>query len=240
MRWAPGEGRWLRAAFCGVSLAAGLQAAETALGGAGPSQFLAVWTGDEDRRHPDFLAILDVTPREPRYGTVVATRPVGFAALDPHHTEHALDPGQILFANGFAGDRSFRFDLRQPQSPRLLGSLATGAGVHYIHSFARAPGGRILATYQAEGPDREGAGGIAEFSQDGRFARKSSARVDGIEPGLLRPYSMAVVPLLDRIVVGCSAMLFPPTWDEPHAWRCEVRWSTNIEAFTSRYTGCPT
>jgi hypothetical protein len=212
-----GRSQWLGAVLCGVGFVVGSYAAQTTLDGAGPSRFLAVWTGDEDRRHPDFLAILDVSPQGPRYGKVITTLPVGFSALDPHHTEHALEPGRILFANGYAGDRSFRFDLRQPQRPRLLGSLDTGSDVHYLHSFVRAPGGRVLATYQAEGPNREGAGGIAEFSLDGRLVRKSSARVEGIEPALLRPYSMAVVPVLDRIVVGCSAMLFPATWDEPHA-----------------------
>ena len=35
-----------------------------------------------------------------RFGSVVTTLPVMFHPLDPHHTEHALEPGRILFANG--------------------------------------------------------------------------------------------------------------------------------------------
>lgn len=188
------------------------------LSGAGPSRYLAAWAGDEDGNDSDFMAILDVTPHGMApYGKVVATRPVGMKALNPHHTEHVLDPSGILFANGFAGDRSFRFDLRRPVQPALLGAIDSPKDVRYVHSFVRIPGGHVMATYQAEAVDREGAGGIAEFDRDGHFVRKSSSRVNGIEPALLRPYSLTAVAALDRIVVGCGAMPFPATWNGPHA-----------------------
>jgi hypothetical protein len=192
--------------------------ARGSVSGAVPSRYLATWVGDEDSGDSDFLAILDVTPHgRQSYGKVVATRPVGMKALNPHHTEHVLDPSGILFANGFAADRSFRFDLRTPTQPVLLGVIGTPTDVHYIHSFVRVPGGHVIATYQAEGAAREGAGGIAEFDQEGHFIRKSSSRVEGIEPALLRPYSLTVVPALDRLVIGCGAMVFQTSWNGPHA-----------------------
>jgi hypothetical protein len=68
-----GRSRWLGAILSVVGIVFGSDVAETTLDGAGPSRFLAVWAGDEDRRQPDFLAILDVTPHGPRYGKVITT-----------------------------------------------------------------------------------------------------------------------------------------------------------------------
>ena len=184
-------------------------------GATGPSRYLAVWTGDDDLKDSDFLAVLDVEPRSPQYGRVVTTVPIGMNALQPHHTEHFLDPSGILFASGWAGDRTFRFDLRQPERPRLLGEVLRPKDIHFLHSFVRLPNGHVLATYQAEGEKREGAGGLAEFDAEGRFVRKSSARWPGIDPEALRPYSLAVLPNLDRIVTACNAMPFPTTWTDP-------------------------
>ena len=81
--------------------------------------FLYVWAGDEDREDSDFLAVLDVRPGPEQYGSVVATAPVGERALYPHHTEEELGPSGMLFANGFAGNRTFLFDLRDPLNPRV-------------------------------------------------------------------------------------------------------------------------
>lgn len=47
-------------------------------------------TGDEDRKDSDFLAVIDLARRGDRYGTIVATAPVGEKGSWPHHTEHEL------------------------------------------------------------------------------------------------------------------------------------------------------
>ena len=40
------------------------------------STHLYVWSGDADETDADFLAVIDVEPRSPTYGTVVRTVPV--------------------------------------------------------------------------------------------------------------------------------------------------------------------
>ena len=51
------------------------------------SRFLFTWVGDEDRVDSDFLAVVDLVRHRDRYGTIVATTPVGEKGLWPHHTE---------------------------------------------------------------------------------------------------------------------------------------------------------
>ena len=82
-----------------------------------PSRYLFTWVGDDDRADSDFLAVVDLTPDGDRYGTVVATAPVGEKGLWPHHTEHELGASKTLFAKGFAANRNLVFDLHDPRHP---------------------------------------------------------------------------------------------------------------------------
>ena len=68
-----------------------------------PARYLFAWAGDEDRLDSDFLAVVDLAPDGDRYGTIVATTPIGEKGIWPHHTEHELSPSRMMFANGFAG-----------------------------------------------------------------------------------------------------------------------------------------
>lgn len=63
-----------------------------------------------------------------------------------HITPSNFTPGHPLFANGFQGNRTFRFDLADPLHPRLVGSLDTIPSLAFPHSFARLPNGNVLAT----------------------------------------------------------------------------------------------
>src|SRR6201995_3916238 len=69
-----------------------------------PSRYLFTWVGDEDPEDSDFLAVVDLAPDGDRYGTIVATAPIGEKGIWPHHTEHELSATKMLFANGFAGN----------------------------------------------------------------------------------------------------------------------------------------
>jgi hypothetical protein len=88
--------------------------------GQGPSRYLFTWVGDEGREDSDFLAVVDLAPQGDRYGTIVATKPVGEKALWPHHTEHELGADRMLFANGFSGNRNLLFDLHDPLRPKIV------------------------------------------------------------------------------------------------------------------------
>jgi hypothetical protein len=174
--------------------------------GSGNSRFLVAWAGDADKHDSDFLAVIDVDPRSPRYASVVTTLPVGAIGTRPHHTNYEMPADGVLWANGFDSGQTFRFDLHDPASPRLLGSFGAIAPFSHPHSYARLANGHVLATFQHR-VDRGQAetGGLVEFDADGRVLRSAQAAVPDIDPGV-RPYSLAVIPALDRVVTTATDM----------------------------------
>lgn len=162
---------------------------------------LYAWAGDVDRADSDFLAVIDADPVSPDYGRVIATVPVGRRGTHPHHTEHSMPAGDTLFANGFMAGATFRFDLTDPGAPRLLGSFEEMAGFTYPHSYERLPNGNVLATFQGRGPDNVDPGGLVEIDPEGNAVRSGRAADPAAPRALLRPYSLAIVPRLDRVVV---------------------------------------
>ena len=169
------------------------------------SDHLFVWTADADGQQSDFLAVIDLDRGSPTYGTVVATAPTGVKASKSHHSEHDMPAGGILFANGFGAGRTWLFDLRQPRRPSVRASFADAGTMMHAHSFGRLPSGNVLATYQMTGHDNDAPGGLAEISADGVVVRTSP--VTGLDPvEFVRPYSLAIVPKLDRIVTTTADM----------------------------------
>jgi len=175
------------------------------------ARYLFTWVGDEGREDSDFLAVVDIVRAGDRYGTIVATSPVGEKALWPHHTEHELGASKMLFANGFSSNRNFLFDLQNPLQPKVVERFDGVAGLSFLHSFARLPNGHLLATFQAHGSENVSPGGIAELDERGRVVRSRSAADSSADQTTLRPYSLAVVPSLDRVVVALTYMPIP-TW----------------------------
>lgn len=176
-----------------------------------PARYLFAWAGDEDRADSDFLAVIDLKRDGDRYGTIVATTPVGEKGLWPHHTEHELSASKMLFANGFAGNRNFLFDLHDPLHPKIIRRFDGVAGLGFLHSFVRLPNGHVLATFQAHGPENQSPGGLAELDASGHLVRSVSGADPAADQTTLRPYSLAVVPALDRVVVALTYMPIP-TW----------------------------
>ncbi|HUP19710.1 MAG TPA: hypothetical protein VM778_07125 [Gemmatimonadota bacterium] len=167
---------------------------------AGPGPYLFAWAADLDRAHSDFLAVLDADPASPDYGRVVATVPVERRGTMPHHTEHRMPASRTLVANGFMTGTTFRFDLSDPAAPRLAGAFGERAGYTHPHSYERLPNGNALATYQGRGEANVDPGGLVEVDDAGELVRSASAADPARPDALLRPYSLAVVPDLDRVV----------------------------------------
>ncbi|MGH7558758.1 MAG: hypothetical protein ACREMD_13450, partial [Gemmatimonadota bacterium] len=166
-----------------------------------PARHLYVWAGDADRADSDFLAVLDADPASPDYGQVLTTLPVDRRGTWPHHTEHRMPGSQHLLANGFMAGATFRFDLTEPEEPRLLGSFTGVAGFTYPHSYERLPSGNVLAAFQGQGERNVDPGGLVELTDSGEVVRSASAADPEAPEALLRPYSLAIVPSLDRVVV---------------------------------------
>ncbi len=174
------------------------------------SRYLFVWAGDMDRQDSEFLTVLDLEPASGHYGRVVTTVPVGEKGLFPHHTEYELGPTGMLFANGFAGNRTFLFDLKNPRAPTVRRRFSSANDLSFMHSLARLPNGHALATMQGHGADNRVPGGLAEIDDTGTVVRTASAADPAAtRQDTLRPYSLAVVPALDRVVVGMTPMGIP-------------------------------
>ena len=171
-------------------------------------QYLYLWTASVDKSQPDFLAVLDVTEHDGRYGRLVTTLPVPGRGNGPHHTEHEMPPDRQLFANGFASGQSFVFDLTDPATPRIVRQFGDVDGYSHPHSFLRLPNGNVLATFQMRHDPASGAvrtGGIVEMTPAGAEVRSSSADGPRLAPGL-RVYSGQVVPSFDRLVTTTTDM----------------------------------
>ena len=170
------------------------------------SQYLYLWTASDDATQPDFLAVLDVTEDQSRYGRLVTTLPVPGRRNGPHHTEHEMPDDGQLFANGFGSGQTFVFDLTNPAQPRIASRFGDVEGYSHPHSFLRLPNGNVLATFQMR---HEGAamapGGLVELTTAGAPVRSRSASYPGADPQL-RVYSGAIVPAFDRIVTTTTDM----------------------------------
>ncbi|HYW52280.1 MAG TPA: hypothetical protein VE861_16805, partial [Gemmatimonadaceae bacterium] len=183
------------------------------------SRYLYLWTASADSTQPDFLAVLDVMPDADRYGALVATVAVPGRRNGPHHTEHEMPIDGRLFANAFRSGQSFVFDLTSPLRPRVAATFGDLAGMMHPHSFLRLPGGNVLATFQMQHDSAGTApGGLAELTTDGRVLRSVSSNRAGVDRRI-RPYSGAVVPLLDRLVTTTTDMVGEEPVRAVQVWR---------------------
>ena len=96
-----------------------------------------LWAGGEDRKNSDFLAVIDVRPGSKRYGEIITTVPVNESGTMPHHTEYEFPSNGVLFANGWAANRTYLFALNNPTSPRIIRGFGSLAGYSFPHSFVR-------------------------------------------------------------------------------------------------------
>lgn len=169
-------------------------------------RYLYVWAGDADKKTSDFLAVIDVTPQRPTYGRVVASVAAGAVGTTPHHTEYDLSESGFLFANGFNSGKSFLFDVRDPMRPKVVRAFDEIDGYMHPHSFVRLPNRNVLVSFHHK--HGELGGGLVELNNDGHVVRAVSAIDPSAPDVLIRPYSIAVLPRLDRLVTTSSPMSF--------------------------------
>ena len=151
------------------------------------SHYLFVWATEV--RHPgastsagsvmrkDFLAVFDVAPTASPFGKLVAMLPVEGSAEMAHHSNYALPPNNVLFANDWMADRSYVFDLHDPASPRLISQVSDAGSYMYPHSFVYLSNGNTLATFQYAGGFNHAPGGIVELDGQGRVVRRAPRRM---------------------------------------------------------------
>lgn len=185
----------------------------------GPQAFLFAWVTDSDSVDLNFLAVIDADRSSPSYGEVLRTLPVPTEGrIRGHHTEHRMPSGGFLFANDFGTGKSYVLDLRDPLAPAVADSFVAAGPLTSPHSFERLPNGNVLATFQNEGPGNQAAGGLAELGPDGSAIRWGRGHVEGRH---VRPYSLAIVPELDRVVTGSADMRQEGSSEEIQVWSLE-------------------
>jgi len=86
------------------------------------------------------------------------------------------------------------------------------------HSFVRLSSGNILATFQHRRHDGAAAGGLVEFSPSGEMIRYSPP-ADAHHSGFVRPYSLAIISSLNRVVSTGHDMHQQGTTRAVQVWR---------------------
>jgi len=176
--------------------------------------YLFAWTGDQEGKGNDFLAVIDADPESATYGKLVTTLGTDQQTVRIHHTEYVMPASGMLFANDHDVGRTFIFDLNDPLHPKIVTSFTDLAGYMHPHSFVRLPNGNVIASFQhahhGQDPGKLGAtGGLVEIDDTGKVVRSVSTADPSFPDALLTPYSVAVLPEQDRIVSTNSSMHDP-------------------------------
>lgn len=173
--------------------------------------YLFAWAGDVEHKGYDFLAVIDANPGSPTYGRLVASVGTDQRTMQIHHTEYVMPASGMLFANDHLAGRTFIFDLRDPMHPKIVTSFTDVVGYMHPHSYLRLPNGDVLATFQHEHHSGEAGhiadtGGLVEINDTGKVIRSASSADPAFAGALLEPYSLVVLPELDRVVSTNSSM----------------------------------
>jgi len=193
-----------------------------------PSHYLFAWAMEASAPSPgmrsmpktgrDFLAVFDVASDAKPFGRLVAMLPVGGGAKMAHHTDYALPPDDVLFANDWLANRTYAIDLHDAAHPHLKFQFGSIGSYQYPHSFAPLANGDTLATFQYSGGFNHAAGGLVEFDASGHVVKSGSAASPKIDRNI-RPYSMAVVAKLDRVVTSSADMMGAQVSHVLQVWR---------------------
>lgn len=172
---------------------------------------LFVFTGDRNKQGKDFLLVVDADPRSPTFGRMLTSLETDQQTVRPHHTEYTMPASGMLFANDHDAGRSFIFDLRDPMQPKVVTSFNDMGGFAHPHSYLRLPNGHVLASFQhnhatMHSGGRGKSGGLVEIDDDGKLVRAVSNADPAFADNLLMPYSLAVLPEIDRVVSTNSSM----------------------------------
>jgi hypothetical protein len=173
--------------------------------------YLFAWAGDVAKKGNDFLAVIDADPASPSYGHLLTTLATDQPTKLVHHTEYTMPESGMLFANDHYAGRTFIFDLRDALHPKIAASFTDMDGYAHPHSYVRLPNGHVLAAFQhshhAMSEDSLGtSGGLVEIDDTGKVIRSASSADPAFPNALLTPYSLVILPALDRIVSTNSSM----------------------------------
>jgi selenium-binding protein 1 len=163
-----------------------------------PEKYLYVYCVDADAKDNDFLAVIDVDRKSPRFSKVIYRLDLGSSGNETHHFGFTDDRthiwGLTLFSN-----RVFLIDVAtDPARPRLekvIEDVGAPAGLASPHTAYALPGRMLLSFLSAKGGGLPA--GLAEYTNDGKFVRKIAFPADAPYG-----YDVAVQPQLGRMVTS--------------------------------------
>jgi selenium-binding protein 1 len=131
-------------------------------------KYLLVCAGDQARKSPDFLAVVDFDDDSPNYGKVIATSPLpepGATGNEFHHIGLSAD-GKVAACGGLLsvlkGQKEiFFWDVSNPAAPRFITSADPPLSA-ITDEFHALPEGGFLVTMMG-GPQGHAPGRVAEF-----------------------------------------------------------------------------
>ena len=187
-------------ALLGVALVDATRAAPSAAG----DKFLLVWAGDQARKAPDFLAVVDFDESSKGYGRILNTVPLpapGAANNEPHHVGLSSD-GRVMACGGLLsvlqGQKEiFFFDVSNPAAPKFVSS-ADPPQSSITDEFYALSGGGFLVTMMG-GAEGHAPGRVAEFDKDLKLVAEHPAEPpqDGFNP-----HGISVRPEINLMVTS--------------------------------------
>jgi DNA-binding beta-propeller fold protein YncE len=197
-------------------------------------KFLFVWTGDQARTNPDFLAVVNFDENSADYGKVITTAPLpgpGATGNEPHHVGLSRD-GKVLACGGLlsvlrAQKEIFFFDVSNPQAPRFISAADPPQSAITDEFYPLADGG-FLVTMMG-GAEGHAPGRVAEFSKDLQLVAEypSEPPMDGFNP-----HGISVRPELNLMVT--SDFICPSTTLHVMPGGLELRGSVRVWDFKNR------
>jgi len=160
-----------------------------------PEKVLYLWTLPANGQGADFLSVIDVNLASPTYGKLLRKVEVGTVGNEAHHMGFTDDRTKI-WAAALNTSRLFIFDVSaDPMNPRLVRTIDNVpqlTGLTGPHTPYAIPGRMLIS--MASGPDGTGAGGLAEFTNDGEFI--------ATHPAHNHPYETVIKPEFNRMITS--------------------------------------
>ena len=197
-------------------------------------KYLFVWAGDQARKSPDFLAVVNFDEKSVDYGRIITTAPLkgtGTTWNEPHHVGLSRD-GRVLACGGLLsvlkGQKEiFFFDVANADSPKFMSSADPPQSAIADEFYPLADGG-FLVTMMG-GAQGHHPGRIAEFGKDLKLVAEypKTPPDDGFNP-----HGISVRPEMNLMVT--SDFICPSTTLHAVPGDLDLRGSVRVWNFKER------
>ena len=151
-----------------------------------PAKTLYIWAGDQARKAPDFVAVINFDESSKDYGKIIRIAPVPTSGNEAHHMHLSAD-GNTLIRGGLLSllkkqDGIFFFDVSTPDLPKFLKS-ASAPHSAVTDDFYPLDGGGFLITQMGSNTG-DAPGRLAEFDVNLNLVHEwpDSPPADGFNP----------------------------------------------------------